>query len=61
MQAAATVEIIGAAARHESAHLHVSGEARYADDVPEPIGTLHAAFGTSAHAHARVRDRKTHV
>ena len=55
MQATAPLEIIGAALRHESAHLHVSGEARYADDVPEPIGTLHAAFGTSAHAHARIR------
>ena len=39
---------------HESAHLHVSGGARYADDVPEPAGTLHAAFGLSPHAHARI-------
>ena len=40
---------------HESAHLHVSGAARYADDVPEPAGTLHAAFGMAAHAHARIK------
>ena len=45
---------VGASIRHESAHLQVAGEARYVDDVPEPIGTLHAAFGTSAHAHARI-------
>ncbi len=41
---------------HESAHLHVSGEARYADDVPLPAGALHAAFGIGNEAHARVRN-----
>ncbi len=40
---------------HESAHLHVSGQARYVDDVPEPAGTLHAGFGMSVHAHARIK------
>ena len=30
---------------HESAELHVTGQARYADDVPAPAGTLHLAFG----------------
>ncbi len=40
---------------HESAHLHVSGRARYADDVPLPADTLHAAFGLSAIAHGRVK------
>lgn len=39
---------------HDSAHLHVSGSARYADDEPEPPGLLHLAFGQSAHAHARI-------
>jgi xanthine dehydrogenase large subunit len=39
---------------HESAHLHVSGAATYADDIPELAGTLHAAFGLSTHAHARI-------
>ena len=39
---------------HDSAPLHVAGEARYVDDVPEPAGTLHAAIGMSAHAHARI-------
>ncbi len=39
---------------HESAHLHVSGEAVYVDDIPELRGTLHAALGLSERAHARV-------
>ncbi len=36
---------------HESAHLHVSG---YTDDLPVVAGTLHAALGLSAKAHARI-------
>jgi len=39
---------------HESAALHVSGEATYTDDIPELFGTLHAAIGMSAKAHARI-------
>ncbi len=39
---------------HESADLHVSGEATYTDDIPELVGTLHAALGMSARAHARI-------
>jgi xanthine dehydrogenase large subunit len=46
---------VGTPEPHESAHLHVSGEARYADDIPEPRGTLHAAIGMSSRAHARVK------
>jgi xanthine dehydrogenase large subunit len=45
----------GAPHPHESAHLHVAGEATYVDDIPELDGTLHAALGLSSHAHARVR------
>ena len=41
--------------RHESAHLHVSGQALYADDIPLPANTLHAAFGMSTIAHGRIR------
>ena len=41
--------------RHESAHLHVSGQALYADDIPLPPNTLHAAFGLSSIAHGRIR------
>ena len=44
----------GAAMRHDSAHLHVSGEAPYTDDILEARGTLHAAFGLSRRAHARI-------
>ena len=47
-------QAIGAALPHESATLHVSGEATYTDDIPELRGTLHAALGLSRHAHARI-------
>ena len=39
---------------HDSAPLHVSGRARYADDAPLPPGALHLAFGISARARARL-------
>ena len=39
---------------HESAHLHVAGEAAYVDDLRELAGTAHAALGLSEHAHARI-------
>ncbi|NRO96620.1 xanthine dehydrogenase molybdopterin binding subunit [Paraburkholderia sp. NMBU_R16] len=45
---------IGVARPHESAELHVSGEAAYTDDLPEFAGTLHVALGLSRHAHARI-------
>src|ERR1700748_745069 len=45
---------IGVGSPHESATLHVSGEATYVDDIPELRGTLHAALGLSRHAHARI-------
>jgi xanthine dehydrogenase large subunit len=45
----------GAAVRHESAHLHVTGAAEYVDDIPEVRGTLHAAFGLAERAPARIR------
>ncbi len=32
---------------HDSAPLHVTGQARYIDDLPTPTGTLHLAFGLS--------------
>ena len=44
----------GAAVAHESARLHVRGEAAYTDDLPELQGTLHAAFGLSERAHATI-------
>ncbi|MEO0574105.1 MAG: xanthine dehydrogenase molybdopterin binding subunit [Pseudomonadota bacterium] len=44
----------GTALAHDSAALHVSGGAMYTDDLPEPHGLLHAAFGVSREAHARI-------
>jgi xanthine dehydrogenase large subunit len=35
---------------HDSARLHVTGQARYIDDIPTPAGTLHLAFGLSPEA-----------
>ena len=32
---------------HDSGELHVTGAARYTDDIPTPANTLHLAFGTS--------------
>jgi len=46
---------VGQPQAHDSAHLHVSGEALYCDDIPLPANTLHAAFGLSAIAHGTIR------
>jgi xanthine dehydrogenase large subunit len=45
---------VGLSRPHESAVLHVLGEATYTDDVPEIQGTLHAALGLSSKAHANI-------
>ena len=45
---------VGISRPHESAHLHVAGEAAYIDDLPELAGTLHAALGLSPVAHGRL-------
>lgn len=50
----ATHQTVGQSLPHESAPLHVAGTALYTDDLPERHGTLHAAFGLSERAHARV-------
>jgi xanthine dehydrogenase large subunit len=39
---------------HESAHLHVTGEAIYTDDIPELRGTLYAALILSPVAHGEL-------
>jgi xanthine dehydrogenase large subunit len=44
-----------AAPPHDSAHLHVSGRATYADDIALPASALHGAFGLSSIAHGRIR------
>ncbi|MBS0526379.1 MAG: xanthine dehydrogenase molybdopterin binding subunit [Proteobacteria bacterium] len=43
------------AQRHDSALKHVTGQALYIDDMPEPAGTLHAALVLSPIAHGRLR------
>ncbi|MDO8313351.1 MAG: molybdopterin-dependent oxidoreductase, partial [Sideroxyarcus sp.] len=45
---------VGQARPHESAVLHVLGEATYTDDIAELQGTLHAALGLSSKAHANI-------
>ncbi len=39
---------------HDSGPLHVTGQARYVDDIPTPAGTLHLAFGTSTIARGKI-------
>ncbi|HEU4845275.1 MAG TPA: xanthine dehydrogenase molybdopterin binding subunit [Burkholderiaceae bacterium] len=45
---------VGKSHKHESAVLHVLGEATYTDDIAEAQGTLHAALGLSSKAHANI-------
>jgi xanthine dehydrogenase large subunit len=52
--AAQAWKAVGVARPHESAELHVLGQATYTDDIPELQGTLHAALGLSSKAHARI-------
>jgi len=47
---------VGITKAHESARLHVLGQADYTDDIAEVRGTLHAALGLSTKAHARILD-----
>ncbi|MGR3500860.1 xanthine dehydrogenase molybdopterin binding subunit [Pseudaestuariivita sp.] len=39
---------------HDSGALHVTGAARYVDDQPLPVNTLHLAFGLSTIAHGEI-------
>ena len=43
------------ARRHDSALKHVTGQALYIDDIPEPPGTLHGALVLSPIASGRLR------
>jgi xanthine dehydrogenase large subunit len=45
---------VGTARAHDSAALHVSGQALYCDDIVLPENALHAAFGMSPIAHGRI-------
>jgi xanthine dehydrogenase large subunit len=39
--------------RHDSGQKHVSGQAVYIDDMPEPAGLLHVYFGISTRGSPR--------
>ncbi|MBS0440409.1 MAG: xanthine dehydrogenase molybdopterin binding subunit [Proteobacteria bacterium] len=52
---AASTAQVGIVRAHESAHLHVAGEAAYIDDLPELAGTLHCALGLSPVAHGQLK------
>ncbi|MGH8808023.1 MAG: xanthine dehydrogenase molybdopterin binding subunit, partial [Noviherbaspirillum sp.] len=54
-EAASAWAEVGKQRPHESAVMHVLGEATYTDDIPELQGTLHAALGTSQKAHAKIK------
>lgn len=45
---------VGISRTHESAELHVAGEATYIDDIPELAGTLHCALGLAPVANGRL-------
>jgi len=45
---------VGRALPHDAARLHVTGQARYVDDIPLPAGALHLAFGLSDIAAGRL-------
>ena len=46
---------VGLSIEHESAKLHVTGDARYIDDIPLPQGSLFAAVGQTSIARGEVR------
>ena len=47
---------IGEPLPHESAKLHVTGEALYTDDITTPANTLHAYVGLSQATHGRIKN-----
>ena len=53
--AAHLLPVLNAPIGHDSAPRHVSGEALYIDDIPEPPGLLHLYVGQAARSHARVK------
>ncbi len=48
------LSVVGQSVAHDSAIKHVSGEAVYIDDMPEPRDLLHTHVALSPHAHARI-------
>lgn len=54
MNARPPIGPVGVSAVHESGERHVSGEARYVDDIPAPHGCLWAYVACSEQAHGRL-------
>jgi len=52
--AGALPQVLHAPLAHDSAERHVSGQALYIDDLPEPAGLLHIHVGQAARSHARI-------
>ena len=52
---------LGTSLSHESAHLHVSGEARYVDDFPQVPGLLHAQIVSSPVAAGTLKAADTSI
>ncbi len=48
---------VGSPLPHDAAALHVTGAARYTDDIPMPANALHLAFGLSASARGTITKR----
>jgi xanthine dehydrogenase large subunit len=48
------VRAVRVSSPHDSATAHVGGTALYVDDLPEPPGLLHLAFGLAPDGHARL-------
>ncbi len=48
-------KIVGSSLSHQSAYLHTTGEAKYTNDIPSLINTLHAALVLSTKANARIK------
>ncbi len=45
---------VGTSRPHDSAGLHVTGQARYVDDIPLPANTVHLAFGLATIARGQI-------
>jgi xanthine dehydrogenase large subunit len=54
MTVVASTAVVHQAIAHDSARLHVTGEATYVDDIQEPEGTLHVALGLSSISKGRI-------
>jgi xanthine dehydrogenase large subunit len=54
LTAKAIIGGVAASQKHDSAHKHVTGQAVYIDDMPEPAGLLHAYLGLSTVPHGAI-------